>query len=108
MFQKNQMQLNEIYRTIIIYVHITKSHKNTTDVKKGLLCLKYYCYYYYYYFQLRTAAFKAYCAILVRCSNFRHQAFPRVTTQEHPVAEGGTVGKKCPVILPKCRLPRYI
>jgi hypothetical protein len=34
---------------------------------------------YYYYFQLRTAAFKAYCAILVRRSNFRHQASPCVS-----------------------------
>jgi hypothetical protein len=25
-----------------------------------------------------------------------------VTTREHPTAEGGTVGKKCPVILPNC------
>jgi hypothetical protein len=32
----------------------------------------------------------------------------RVTTREHPAAEGGTVGEKCPVILPKCRLPPYI
>jgi len=32
----------------------------------------------------------------------------RVTTQQHPSAEGGTVVEKCPVILPKCRLPRYI
>jgi len=31
-----------------------------------------------------------------------------VTIREHPAAEGGTVGKKCPVILPKCRLTRYI
>jgi hypothetical protein len=30
-----------------------------------------------------------------------------VTTREHPTAEGGTVGEKCPGILPKCRLPRY-
>jgi len=27
MLQKNQMQLNEIKRTIITYLHITKSHK---------------------------------------------------------------------------------
>ena len=52
----------------------------------------------YYYFQLRTAAFKTYCAILVGRSNFRHQASPRVTTREHPAAEGG---EKCPRILPK-------
>jgi hypothetical protein len=32
----------------------------------------------YVYFQLRTAVFKTYCAIWVRCSNFRHQASPRV------------------------------
>jgi hypothetical protein len=30
---------------------------------------------------LRTVAFKAYCAIGVRRSNFRHQASPRVSTQ---------------------------
>src|SRR5215475_4793219 len=32
----------------------------------------------------------------------------RVTTREHPAAEGGTVGEKCPVILPKCRFTCYI
>jgi len=32
------------------------------------------------FIQLRTAAFKAYCAIWVRRSNFHHQASPRVTT----------------------------
>jgi hypothetical protein len=33
-------------------------------------------------FNLRTAAFKAYCAIWVRRSNFRHQASPRVSPRE--------------------------
>jgi len=33
--------------------------------------------------QLRTAAFKAYCAILVRRSNFRYQASPRVSPREN-------------------------
>jgi hypothetical protein len=33
-------------------------------------------------FNLRTAAFKAYCAIWVRRSNFRHQASPRVSLRE--------------------------
>jgi len=28
--------------------------------------------------------------------------------REHPAAEGGTVGEKCPGILPKCPYPRYI
>jgi len=61
------------------------------------------------FFQLHTAAFKAYCAIWVRRSNFRHQASPRVSPrQEHPAAEGGIVGEKCLVILPKCQLPHYI
>ena len=32
----------------------------------------------------------------------------RLTTREHPAAEGGTVGEKCPGILPKCRFTRYI
>jgi hypothetical protein len=33
-------------------------------------------------FNLRTAAFKAYCAIWVRYSNFRHQASPRVSPRQ--------------------------
>jgi hypothetical protein len=33
-------------------------------------------------FNLRTAAFKAYCAIWVRLSNFRHQTSPRVSPRE--------------------------
>jgi len=41
--------------------------------------IHYYYYYYYYYFNLRTAAFKVYCAIWVRRSKFRHQASPRVS-----------------------------
>jgi len=32
----------------------------------------------FFTFNLRTAAFKAYCAIWVKRSNFRHQASPRV------------------------------
>jgi hypothetical protein len=34
------------------------------------------------YFQLRTATFKAYCAIWVRRFNFRHQASSRVSPSE--------------------------
>jgi hypothetical protein len=30
------------------------------------------------------------------------------TMREHPAAEGGTVGEKCPGILPKFLLPHYI
>jgi hypothetical protein len=36
----------------------------------------------YVYIQLRTAAFKAYCAIWVKRSNFRHQASRRVSPRE--------------------------
>jgi len=40
-------------------------------------------------FNLRTAAFKAYCVIWVRHSNFRHQASPHVpphdSTQQRKV-----------------------
>jgi len=39
-------------------------------------------HYYYYNYQLRIAAFKAYCAIWIRRSNFRHQASPRVSPRE--------------------------
>ena len=35
-----------------------------------------------YYFQLRTAAFKAYCAIWFRRSNFCHQTSPHVSPSE--------------------------
>jgi len=35
-----------------------------------------------FFFQLRTAVFKAYCAIRVRCSNFSHQASPHVSPRE--------------------------
>jgi hypothetical protein len=55
------------------------------------------------FFNYALQPFKAYCATWVRRSNFRYQASPRVTTRGHPKAEGGTVGEKCPVILPKFR-----
>jgi hypothetical protein len=56
-------------------------------------------------FQLHTATFKTYCAILVRRFNFLPSGVStRVTTQEHLAAEGRTVGEKCPVILPKCHV----
>jgi hypothetical protein len=42
-----------------------------------------FLYYYYSLFSnYRTAAFKAYWEIWVRCSNFRHQASPRVSPRE--------------------------
>ena len=51
---------------------------------------------------------KAYCAIWVRRSNFRHQASPRVSLRESTQRRKVELGEKCPVILPKCRFTRYI
>jgi hypothetical protein len=39
-------------------------------------------YYYYYYYLTTHCSLKAYCAILVRRSNFCHQASPRVSPCE--------------------------
>jgi hypothetical protein len=45
---------------------------------------------------------KAYFAILVRSFQLSPPGVStRITTPEHLAAEGGTVGEKCPVILPK-------
>jgi len=66
------------------------------------------CVLYLFVYTTTHCSLKAYCAILVRRSNFRHQVSPCITTREHPAAEGGTVGEKCPVILPKCQFPCYI
>jgi hypothetical protein len=41
-----------------------------------------YVEYIFIVFNLRTAAFKAYCAIWVRHSDFRHQASPRVSPRD--------------------------
>jgi hypothetical protein len=52
---------------------------------------------------------KAYCAIWVRRSNFRHQASsrmsPRESTQRRKVELWARNVKE---FLPKCRIPRYI
>ena len=82
-------------------VQLAELYRNVTKHGKIYLRIQYICI---TIFQLCTAAFKAYCVIWVRRSNFCHQASPR----EHPAAEGGNVGEKCLGILPKSRLPRYI
>ena len=62
-----------------------------------------------YYFQLRTAAFKAYCAIWVRRSNFRHQVYPRVSLRESIQRRKVELwARNLWGIWPKCRLPRNI
>jgi hypothetical protein len=68
-----------------------------------------YYYYYYYYSNLRTAAFKAHCAIWVRRSNFRHQASPcmspRESTQRRKVELWARNVREFCLI---CRIPCYI
>jgi len=54
-------------------------------------------------FSITHCSLKAYCAIWVRPG-----LSTRATMREHPAAEGGTVGEKCQLMLPKCRLTRYI
>jgi len=60
-------------------------------------------------FSTTHCSLKAYCAILVRRSNFRHQASPLVSPRESTQRRKVELwGEKCPVILPKCRFTRYI
>jgi hypothetical protein len=53
-----------------LHLHFHKTHKYSAE------------FHYIIIFNLRTAAFKAYCAIWVRRSKFRHQASPRVSPSE--------------------------
>jgi hypothetical protein len=48
----------------------------------GMWCCVVYLFIIYFFFNLRTAAFKAYCAIWVRRSNFLHQASPCASPRE--------------------------
>jgi hypothetical protein len=62
-----------------------------------------------FYFQLRTAAFKAYCAIWVRRSNFSHQMSPRVPPRENTQRRKVKLwARNVRYILPKYQFPRYI
>jgi hypothetical protein len=61
------------------------------------------------FIQLRTAALRLLVRSWLEVPAFAtRRLHTRVTTREHPVAESGTVGEKCPVSLPKCRFQRYI
>jgi len=55
-----------------------------------------------------TAAFGLLCDLSSTFQLSPPGVSTRVTTREHPAAEDGTMGEKCPEILPKCRLTRYI
>jgi hypothetical protein len=56
-------------------------------------------------FSYALQPFKAYCAIWVRRSNFRHQASPRESTQPRKVE---LYARNVRGVLLKCRIPRYI
>jgi hypothetical protein len=60
----------------VLLVNLVKEFTVATSVKTLLLNIRIII------FNLRTAAFKAYCAICVRRFNFRHQASPRVSPRE--------------------------
>jgi hypothetical protein len=64
------------HRNSSILVNLVKEFTVATSVKTLLVNIRIII------FNLRTAAFKAYCAICVRRSNFRHQASPRVSPRE--------------------------
>jgi hypothetical protein len=57
---------------------------------------------------LRTAALGLLCDLRWTFQLPPPGVSTRVTAREHPAAEGGTLGEKCPGILCKYRLSRYI
>jgi len=57
---------------------------------------------------LRTTALGLLCDLSYMFQLSPPGVSTRVTTREHPAAEGGSVGEKCLGILPKTRLPPYI
>jgi hypothetical protein len=59
-----------------------------------------------YVYTTTHCSLKAYCAIVVRRSNFSHQASPRVSPRKS--TQRRKVGEKCPDILPKCRRTLFI
>ena len=70
------------FRLLILkfIVKVLQNDKQDATVQDNLLFLD--CSIIIIIFNLRTAAFKGYCAIWVRRSNFRHQASPRMSPSE--------------------------
>ena len=57
-----------------------------------------------FFFNYALQPFKAYCAIWVRRSNFRHQTSPRASPRESTQRRKVELwARKCPGIVPKCR-----
>ena len=69
---------------IVLWPHNICVDNHVTFIPLSIKLTVHWCpgWDFYYYFQLRTAAFKAYCAIWVRRSNFHHQAPPRVSPRD--------------------------
>ena len=65
---------------IYIYIYALSVHLIILLLFNPIIGL--FIYSFFFIFQLQTAGFKAYCAILVRRSNFCHQASPRVSTRD--------------------------
>ena len=83
--------MNMCDTAVVIFKPSERPHRNThsTEIPGWKLALgAQWCHKnalglsFLFIFQLRTAAFKAYCAILVRRTNFRHQASPRVSPRQ--------------------------
>jgi len=90
-----QMQLNNVIKNgYMVYIYMLLKHLSQTDFSgikhdiinwyhKPLIHLFWlYSHIIIIIFNLRTAAFKAYCAIWVRRSNFSHQASPSVSPRD--------------------------
>jgi hypothetical protein len=65
----------------------------STHLEHSEICQETYIFISIIIFNLCTAAFKAYCAIWVRRSNFRHQASPRVYHARAPSGERWNCGR---------------
>jgi hypothetical protein len=72
MSSSSDVSLFTLLSTVTDVAQCCSTHRLQKIQSTGVLLL---------FFNLRTAAFKAYCVIWVRHSNFRHQASPRESTQ---------------------------
>jgi hypothetical protein len=73
--QRNKKEKSMKGKDLETSIDCKEKERNKNEIKEILK-------YVYVYFQLRTAAFKAYCAIWVIHSNFRYQASPRLLSHE--------------------------
>jgi hypothetical protein len=87
------------------YILVNKEGNGFNKVKFGMWCAisagsitvltkKYILNMIYFIFNYALQPFEAYCAIWIRRSP--PGVSTRVTTREHPAADGGTVGEKFP------------